>query len=479
MKKKFIGLYLVLLMFSINTLAQKTENRIESISHTNVLAFKTKTPTLKLDSLVTKDSAEINSQKNEYAYDSRGNQILIQNCVWDKTNSNWRNYSKQEFAYDNNNLTLRTYYRWNTTENKWIGDKKYEYAYDNNDNQILGVAYDWNRTTNTWIGISKSQYNYDSNAKEILCFTDYWSATENSWVKSYKVERSYDNQGHPALSFRYRWDKTSNVWVGAFKSEYVYDGKGNLISSISYDGETNNTWVGSSKYEYTFDENNNKTLSIFSMWYKDVNAWIAILKYEYIYDIQNLLVAENSHNWVRSVDMWIPDLKIEYINDDNRNRTDKIVESWDVMTYTWKMSYKFDYTYDNNISATSLNQTKYVNNFLEVITTNNIPINAKRYYWDSKKQQWEEYNMFEKRYYSPISLTSLTEPAENNIKIYPNPVIDVLQINNIQGELNVKLYNLQGILLRQTNQNTLDFSDYKAGIYLLDVNGQIKKIVKK
>ena len=68
---------------------------------------------------------------------------------------------------------------------------------------------------------------------------------------------------------------------------------------------------------------------------------------------------------------------------------------------------------------------------------------------------------------------------ENNIKIYPNPVIDVLQISNTQGELNVKLYNLQGILLQQTNQNTLDFSDYKAGVYLLDINGQINKIVKK
>ena len=149
------------------------------------------------------------------------------------------------------------------------------------------------------------------------------------------------------------------------------------------------------------------------------------------------------------------------------------------MTYTWKRSYKFDYTYANSISATCLNQTKYVNNFLEVITTNNIPIDAKRYYWDSKKQQWEEYNMFEKRYYSPISLTSLAEPTENNIKIYPNPVIDMLQISNIQGEINVKLYNLQGILLLQTNQNTLEFSHYKAGVYLLDVNGQIKKIVKK
>ena len=57
-------------------------------------------------------------------------------------------------------------------------------------------------------------------------------------------------------------------------------------------------------------------------------------------------------------------------------------------------------------------------------------------------------------------------------EIYPNPVKDILQIQNINGEFSYKIYNVTGKLLKTTNNqisNNINISDLITGTYILEV----------
>jgi hypothetical protein len=76
--------------------------------------------------------------------------------------------------------------------------------------------------------------------------------------------------------------------------------------------------------------------------------------------------------------------------------------------------------------------------------------------------------------------TAIDKVDAVSVKVYPNPVTDKLWIETAGGALpEAKLYNLQGKLLLQTVNKEVDLSGFSNGIYLLKVNDQVIKIVKK
>ena len=77
------------------------------------------------------------------------------------------------------------------------------------------------------------------------------------------------------------------------------------------------------------------------------------------------------------------------------------------------------------------------------------------------------------------SIPAVSADATATIQAYPNPVVNTLYIK-VENNAHIKaqLYNLQGQLLLQTNESTIDFATYPAGIYILDVNGERVKVIK-
>ena len=73
------------------------------------------------------------------------------------------------------------------------------------------------------------------------------------------------------------------------------------------------------------------------------------------------------------------------------------------------------------------------------------------------------------------------------ISLYPNPVSDFLEISFSEGSHKIVLTDITGKKLQQfqnvTDNLTINFSDYAAGVYIIkvsdEIDGEIYKVVKK
>ncbi|TYQ00196.1 putative secreted protein (Por secretion system target) [Tenacibaculum adriaticum] len=81
------------------------------------------------------------------------------------------------------------------------------------------------------------------------------------------------------------------------------------------------------------------------------------------------------------------------------------------------------------------------------------------------------------------STLSTTNYITETIKMYPNPVDNILYLKNIGNLKGTKIYNSLGQLVSETKKEEIDFSNFNKGIYFLQVNSdkgvETKKIIKK
>ena len=72
--------------------------------------------------------------------------------------------------------------------------------------------------------------------------------------------------------------------------------------------------------------------------------------------------------------------------------------------------------------------------------------------------------------------------AVANVSIYPNPANDFIMIES-ENETEIKIYSVSGqMVLRQSiseGTNTIDVSKLNSGIYFIDLEGVMNKVVVK
>ncbi len=72
------------------------------------------------------------------------------------------------------------------------------------------------------------------------------------------------------------------------------------------------------------------------------------------------------------------------------------------------------------------------------------------------------------------SLTSL-----NNVKIYPNPVKDILYLEASSNAPNYEIYTIHGVKVLEGTESSIDVSNLKQGVYMIKVNESISKFMKQ
>ena len=70
---------------------------------------------------------------------------------------------------------------------------------------------------------------------------------------------------------------------------------------------------------------------------------------------------------------------------------------------------------------------------------------------------------------------SLNNINEDDVVVFPNPTTGTFCINT---ESNIKLYSIQGILLKETYGKEMDLSGYPQGMYFLQINKSQSKVLK-
>lgn len=76
-------------------------------------------------------------------------------------------------------------------------------------------------------------------------------------------------------------------------------------------------------------------------------------------------------------------------------------------------------------------------------------------------------------------ITAIDAKEASIMNVYPNPTKDVVHIKTQNNDVaDIILYNLSGKQLLKTRGNEVDLSGYVEGVYLLQINGITKKVVK-
>lgn len=256
----------------------------------------------------------------------------------------------------------------------------------------------------------------------------------NDWVVERKSEHIYDPNGDITSLIDYFWDKYTNGWKTNIKHDYTYDSNGYNILDIEYMADSED-WIASFKFESTFDSNGNITLYVAFQWIPDLIDWEVRYKYEYTFDSNGKLTSKSFY----------------YLDSED-----------------WINSYKDVYTYDSN------GNNKLDINFQWDSNLNELVIGAKTFY------------------YRGDNYTSV-ENAEtiNEIKIYPNPVSELLNIDlgERYREIFIRVLNAAGkeVINNSFKEQQLigfELNNVPDGLYFINVkteksNATIKVVKKK
>jgi hypothetical protein len=75
------------------------------------------------------------------------------------------------------------------------------------------------------------------------------------------------------------------------------------------------------------------------------------------------------------------------------------------------------------------------------------------------------------------STIGVNDISNNETKIYPNPVVNVLNFNK---NIDFEIFDIHGkVLISGKNANSCDLSGFENGIYILKTDNIVQKIVKK
>jgi len=217
-------------------------------------------------------SGWVNSEKDTYTYDAKGNKTEKLTHYWNGIE--WVLSWKSTYTYDvNGNGTEELFKYWNGSV--WVSDRKYTYTYDANRRITEMLIQAWNGSA--WDNNMKITYTYDVSGKPIEELDQMWNGS--AWINYSKYVVTYDAKENPTQEMRQNWN--GSTWMDSTKWTFTCDTSGNITEEIlqNWNGST---WINSDKYTYTYNANGNFTGYIYQEW--NSNAWVNNEKATYTHD---------------------------------------------------------------------------------------------------------------------------------------------------------------------------------------------------
>jgi len=379
-------------------------------------------------------------------YDSKNN--ILNETLKDWGNDSWINSQLFTYTYDSNsNLLTRMNQNW--INNSWENSKLYTCTYDSNNNLLTEINQNW--INNSWESYDLTTRTYDSNNNE-LSFTrqiledNLWRYIFNQYIYTYDSNNNVLTKLSQYLS--------NDIWQSSYFSTYTYDSN-NRKQTHLYQTRQNDSWENTLFETYTYDSNDN-LLTVLTTYDSDERSTLVTCTY----DSDNNLLTELRQSWKN--DLWVNGLLKRMIYDKNGNGISSeslrwINESWQPTNNSPAMSYPTTWIslHYNNM------QNSFGMHYRDKLTASYIKVSD-----------------------LITGVEPILEPELNSVSVYPNPTTGELKIEN--GELlikDIRIFDMSGISVFNTQQTTFDVSHLPAGLYFVQITTEkgivMRKVVKK
>lgn len=331
-------------------------------------------------------------------------------------------YVKHEWEYDSNGNKLHMFkYHKYEDQDSWIKNLKHDFKNDASGQLIQNMEFSWGQDLGIWKTKLLFTYIYNSMDLEIELLIDSWDTNPRGWKKSRKIETSYSYDGVKLSEYHYWWIPEQMGWVKNANDWIEYDSVGRLSKQMR-------TTIGSSHLTECYYD----SIGNYTMYLSSSPPWIGVfhptIKFLRSFNSNQQLIQEEKY---QSIDgKWVPFDKTVNNYNDLENISQSTSFRWDQESNTWILNGRTHYYYQNKSSGVK---------------------NIETY----------------------------------NTKIFPNPTSGIINISGLTQPAEVKLYSIQGKLLKTVNQviRSVDISNLPPGIYILQLRSgntqKTERIIKR
>ena len=406
-----------------------------------------------------------------YEYDSLGNNTILESQNWVGF---WENDLRNEYSYDNHsNLITSLVKIWNS--GNWTNSERYTMTY-NDSNKLLSQFREY--YTDKWMPDQKSEYIYDNSGNmtqfTYFIFEDDWS-TLNRTINKY-------NQNNLLIESVFQF-RNNDTLTDTGKELLEYDEYGNNTYWISKNF-TDGNWINSFQRTNTFDEKNRVITSTVEMW--DSTSWKKQDRTSYAYN-QNSDILTNTIE-IALNDEWVPLIKNIYTYNVFQQETEHVFMKYSGNDWQPQTRKKFEYDTEGD-----LQKIKY--EVLDVALPNNDDLLG----FISNEHEYTQYCSSLEVSYDPateiIEDKSIISSEKDNLRIYPNPASDIININiknlsvdaagfidiyNSTGEF-VSMHSIDSDKSGKTGESTLrlGITHLPTGMYIVRYGTDYFSFVKK
>ncbi len=317
------------------------------------------------------------------------------------------------YLYNEQGLTLYSLYH-------YVPDYGYKYYYyfnsQNQEDSIIKFIYD--DFTNDWGKSGKNMYYYAPNGLLNNIIEYRWS---NGWKLDKKTEYRYYqfSFGYKVDTIiKYKYDSQSQTWQNYFLYRYIYTSTGQVAEKYIYSWNDDlQQWLRIKKTVMSYDDTLLTQKLIYSYRADSANDLIGKDKYLYTYNSLNLLISEE----------WL-------------------IYNFDSSQYYPYQKITFDYNADKIMTEFAY------------------------YYWDNSINDWAKMAKMQ-FFYSKITYSDVQKQL-NNITLYPNPVIDKINLKNVPSQSQLRILSLDGSIIyiqKLFNNNSLQVQFLQPGTYILKI----------
>lgn len=305
---------------------------------------------------------------------------------------------------------------------------KWEYSTNTPSGILTSSRFTWEPADRVYHLNGRYETRFDENGYQTYQAHYYHSWSLDRWWGCSsdgcgKKEWTYDNMGNQTMFTQSYWSKNQKEWIRFNQLLHEFDQHGNLtlVAQFSRD-QVGDPWIGQYKYEYSYNKDNLEWGAIYYRWDINQNSWVPWFKSEKEFDSAGRITMEASFNWLAIDSSWVGAIG-------------------QMMSY-WKRT--FHYNDDGRLRLYT------------------------QYDWDMDLQEWTQVLRY---FFYWSGSTAIHDFARLDLKVFPNPCDGVLNISGMTGAISLKIFTLQGQLLKSliTESEQVDLNDLSQGIYVLQI----------